>query len=257
VVSAALLFAGQRLPGLVLAWFLLAMFPTLALVPLNQPLSEQRAALALILPLFYLAWLGSALFTEGRPKYLVPLVLLLWSSMAVAQSWPWRSEVALWEWQARVENRSPRAWSFLANAYSQHGDLKEAASAIDKAIVLSPGNPLHYSLAARIALDRGDLIASSSYLRAGLRIESELADLHLIATELEARRGNLLSALEHASVAIRLAPEASGAWNARGNVRWLIRDYSGAEEDYRQALARDPENEEARVNLRRLRQALQ
>jgi len=235
--------------GFALLWFILALFPVVTM-GLNTPMAEHRVVLASVGPAVALGW-----FLAGIPKRILRhLVTLGWFATLVVlsfiQSIPWRSQVSLWEHEAKLHPRSYRAWNFLSLARHESGDTEGAVEAIEFALELSPRHPILLALAARLEMDRGNLEAARAYVTRGLALEQRYLPLHLVETERLAVTGQLERALEQALIGVRVGPRSSGAWNALGNVRFLLNDPE-AISSYRRALELDPGNQEAGINLQR------
>ncbi|CAK9064681.1 Methionine import ATP-binding protein MetN 1 [Durusdinium trenchii] len=136
------------------------------------------------------------------------------------------------------------------NELLNKGDFADAVAEYDKGLVAL--------LSAKGEQDDGG--AAIAHLRAALHLNASLAHL---------RRGNLASAIDHATGALAVEPKTpktsameSKALYRRGMARKQLAEYQGeslaglAQEDFERALQLDPQNREVRTQLQQLREQL-
>lgn len=239
--------AATRLVGFAGLWFVLALGP-IVLAGLNTPMAEHRAVLALVGPAIAVAWGLSAIRGPRLARGVTVGLVALLAAGAVAQSLPWRSAITLWQREAERYPTSDRPWAFLATALEEAGELDRARGALERALQLSPGNVLHLSRAAEVAMTRGDLVGAGQYSAAGLLADPSYPPLLRLEAERLARLARLGEALVHAQRAVEAAPRSSASWNALGNVQYMMQDRR-ALDSYRRAVALDSANREAAQNL--------
>jgi tetratricopeptide (TPR) repeat protein len=81
---------------------------------------------------------------------------------------------------------SPNDWRLrfrLAFAYYFNGKKKEAVHELDNVLILDPYNVWAYGYAALILGEMGDVDTALAYTRKGLKIDSNVAALHLLLSE--------------------------------------------------------------------------
>jgi tetratricopeptide (TPR) repeat protein len=250
VACALLLRRGsvQGLIGFAALWFALALAP-FVLAGLNTPMAEHRVALALAGPAAVGGWALASLEAGWVKRGLVAGLVGVLAAASLVQALPWRTPLRLWTREVQLHPQSARAWSFLASASRNAGDLSRAREAIGRALQDSPRHVIYLTQAAGVEMVAGDLGRVGELTRAGLVVEPEHVPLLLLETERLARVGQLDDALRYAQRATQVAQGSSAAWNALGNVRFL-RGERAAVLAYRRAVELDPANAEAAHNLR-------
>ncbi len=128
--------------------------------------------------------------------------------------------VRFFENAARVDPRSAAAWINLGVMAASAGDHARAASFAERALVSSPDH-------------------------VGALVNAARARLAL---------GQDAAARVHAARATRLDPARAAAWSLLGTLAARAGDHESARRHYLRALARDPQDEDARVNLPKLRE---
>lgn len=206
-----------RGPRHLLAWGLLALLPTLPLLPLHNPIADRHLLLPSLAGCAALALLARRIdaWARGRPAppslakapplVLLPIVVfaaLTWREIPV-----WSSERALWSAAARRAPQSARAQLGLARALHAELRFREAAAFIDRAIRLEPGNGDARMTRAIASGSRGDFAGALADLddarRLGVTQPARLASNRgYVLFEL----GHLDEALGELDEALRLSP---------------------------------------------------
>jgi tetratricopeptide (TPR) repeat protein len=230
-----------------LLWPAAALYPILA-AGLNTPMGEHRVVLAMIGPVMGVSY---GLLRIESQRWRTASIALLLSGLALVaaiQTWPWRSGVTLWRHEIENDPGNARAWSFLADAYRNEGDLEQARGAVERAMVLAPGIPTLIGKAAIIEQQSGNLEGAAMLAAQVVALDDAFPEMRLLLAEALAIRGRLPEALAHANRAVQLEPSSSPAWNAVGNVLLMMGD-AAAVEAYQRALQLDPKNREPALNL--------
>jgi tetratricopeptide (TPR) repeat protein len=113
---------------------------------------------------------------------------------------------ALNEYIAKV-NASPSDWRLrfrLAFAYYFNEKKRDAIHEFDNVLILDPGNVWAYGYVALIYGELNEIDTAMGYTKRGLKIDSNVAALHLLLTEGYNRKGNTWGAMMEGMEAVRL-----------------------------------------------------
>jgi len=104
-------------------------------------------------------------------------------------------------------NASPSDWRLrfrLAFAYYFNDQKKEAVEQLDNVLIIDPYNVWAYGYAALIYGEMGDTDTALVYTRKGLKIDSNVAALHLLLAEGYNRKGDKWGSIREMMETIRL-----------------------------------------------------
>ena len=206
----AVLFRTNWLASFGCAWFVITLFPTLA-VPLNLAVNDHRLYLAVLGPVMTLA----ALCRDRRFAIGAAAITVLFGILSVRQDDVWQNELSLWENAAARAPLMPEAHYNLGFAHHAAGDLQQARLAYERSVELDP-----------------------TYAEA----QANLASIYRTGGELEKAEAALRAAL-------KASPNLPGALNSLGLLLMDRVDLQGAERVFQKILATDPEVAEAHFNL--------
>ncbi len=192
------------------AWFVITLFPTLA-VPLNLAVNDHRLYLALLGPVITL----TALCRDRRFAIWAVAAAAVFGLLSAKQDVVWQDELSLWDHAAKRAPLMPEAHYNLAVEYHEVGDLQIA----------------RLSYEAAVGLD-------ATYEEA----QANLASIYRAAGELEKAESALKAALQ-------AEPDLPGALNSLGLLLMDKGQLERAEQVFLQILASDPEVAEAHFNL--------
>jgi hypothetical protein len=142
-VLGALVFLGRRRQTRVLAAAgLVALLSPLCTSPLVAPLNEiadRYWFVGSFAAALTVGWLATR-FADSRARWAIAVLLVgccisTWKASSV-----WASEVDLWTFVAQTTPNSARAWSALSRVHRLADQEELAARAIDRALLLKPGN---------------------------------------------------------------------------------------------------------------------
>lgn len=153
----------------------------------------------------------------------------------------------------RLKPDYANAYNNRGSAYIDLGDYERAVSDFDRAIEIDPSYAEAYNNRCEAELRLGVVEQAFADCRKAIDLQPDSAAFHrtLGAVYLETEDfGKADAAL---STAISLSPGNASAWVRRGHAREALGSGATAMEDYRQALALEPYNFEARDNLHRLK----
>ena len=212
-----------------LAWFLLALLPTLV-VPLHILVNDHR----LYLSLFGLA-VAVARFADRMGRHW-PLYLLcgLFGLICFQRSQVWRDEVTLWGDAVRRAPLMPEAHYNLGHAWHEAGDLDRARLAYERAVQLSPIYARAQTNLGLVYREQGKAEGAIRAFQAALRAEPEmveaLSNLGLVYTA-ERRLDEAVGLFRRA---LDLDPDRAEVWL---NLGLAYRDQGRMDEAF-QALSR-------------------
>ncbi|MBI4093337.1 tetratricopeptide repeat protein [Candidatus Kaiserbacteria bacterium] len=133
-----------------------------------------------------------------------------------------------------IESRDYQNWLTLARLYSElagagiSGAEEQARSAYVEAAAKSPTTPLPYLGLAQLDLLRGDDVGARTNLEKAIEIKADLAPAHFLLSQIDARANALQEALQHAGVAVQIAPQDPLGWYNLGTMLYASNDYGNA-----------------------------
>jgi tetratricopeptide (TPR) repeat protein len=301
-LAALLLLAGLLIFAVILArrnplgsyailWFLGNLVIESSLIRL-ETVFEHRTYLPSVIPLFALT---ASLFRVLRRKWAAGVLLvalaICWAGWTWQRSQVWGDAVVLWQ---DCVNKSPgkaRPYNNLGSAFSERGQLPEAAACFRKAIELRPDyGDAHYNLGYALVrlgqlgegihqlLEAVRLVPENPWAHNNLGVAYLLQENypqaipHLQrAVDLDpvyetARnnlavalkyQGDLEGAIHHLEVAVRIHPDYAEAFNNLGLTLKEHGNLEAAAENFRRALQINPSYPAARQNLEATEQQLQ
>jgi tetratricopeptide (TPR) repeat protein len=139
---------------------------------------------------------------------------------------------------------NPEAYIGLAYAYRGRKEWAAAVAALDKALVLRPGDAGFYHSRAELDLDRGDATAARHDFRQAIdhtapgSAPKRLATDHVELAQLHHEAGKYQDALAACDAALRLLPDYAPAFRQRADTLVALRQYPDAGKALDRFLAR-------------------
>jgi hypothetical protein len=236
--------------------FLILIAPTSSFVPINDPIAERR---------LYLPFIGLLMITvdflqrwkTGRTAFVtvLGLVLLAEAGLTYQRNLLWTASIDLWKDSVSKSPNKLRPRFQLARAYYDAASCANSVDEYQKAAQLQPPSfdlLLDWGLALDCAGRPGeavDKMLQASALEPGAHVYSQLGMEY-------AKVHKYPEALDALAKAIQRDPNFMGGllYVYRGNVYSLQGNNTQAVEEFRHALAIDPQNQAARDALTRLGQ---
>jgi len=144
--------------------------------------------------------------------------------------------------QPVLDSSQPDAGSLqlAGEAYLQMGDAKRSEAAFQKAVKLAPDNARVRTSVALAQLARGDSAQALSALEGiAASDKSARSDLTLIAARMKA--GDMAGALKATDALEKKFPDKAVAFDVRGRIQLLQKDFAAATASFEKALSKDPE----------------
>jgi tetratricopeptide (TPR) repeat protein len=191
-IGAAIILSRSRLLILCAVWFVVWLAPALAAIRRFDPefIIQDRylyipsigVCLALGLGLRWLAsrrWLGIS-WRVPAIAVLAAMTIVL-AGVYVAQNRVWFNDVSLYQNAVEVDPRSPFGRAFLADAYMNAGQPKEAEREAQAAVESGPAEPDAYMSLAYVADSEGKLDQAIRHLETGIEAipEGPMTRYHL------------------------------------------------------------------------------
>ena len=144
-----------------------------------------------------------------------------------------------------LDPKSAEALELLGKIHLHRNDLQAAVSAFLEALTLTPENPSLHSTLGSVFLKLGNSGEARGYLEEAVALDPALIEARNNLAEALARLGDYDGALHEFAAA---NPPAA-AFNKLGLVYLADRKWEKARNAFKQALAQDPDDEKARLNL--------
>ncbi len=248
----------RRFPLASYGWFvfLILIAPTSSFVPIKDPYAERRLYLPFIGLLFItVEFLRRWKISKNALIAALSLVLLAEAAATYQRNQVWSTAIDMWSDTVAKSPNKRRPRFQLAMAYFQAGHYPEAIEHLEKAAQLEPPNfdlLVDWALAYDGVGKPADAIAK---LRQAAALEKSAHVYSQIGMEY-GKMGQYPQALDALATAIQLNPNFMGgiSYVYRGDVFSVQGNKLQAAEEYRHALAIDPNNSVAREKLARLGQ---
>jgi tetratricopeptide (TPR) repeat protein len=260
ILSAIVLYrhgAKGKLFALAVAWFYLSLAPVANLIPLPGSMMGER--------FIYLTFAGVIPLVAGMVDgkggkilhkagvLLGALLLVAWVVTDVARTTDWKDNKSFFSLLVKQEPLDGAVQLNMAKAellsHDVTSSLKRLKMIADAELLLSkpPDAKVHFWYGkALLAADRPFEAYKEFSLVEKLKPSGEVA---FFLAESAARSGNLAGARSILEEELKSSHKNDALWNSLGNVLLMAGDTSGAVSSYRQALAINPRNYEAAVNL--------
>jgi len=248
--------------GFLGAWFFLILAPTSSFIPIKDPLFEHRMYLSLaavvVLVVIGADWTWRRLAARVsmgdsiRRSAAALVAVLIVASLAygtVERNEVYHSEVSMWRDVLAKRPKNPRAAENLGIALLAEGKLKQAMTALQEAVRISPRsanvhNGLGFALVAH-----GRLEEAIESFREAVRLRPTFARAHLNLGNALSDTGRPDEAIQHFRIALAIRSSYSAARLNLGNILFRQGRVDDAIEQYRTIIRIDPERANAWVNL--------
>jgi protein O-mannosyl-transferase len=248
----------RRFPLATYGWFLflLLMAPTSSFLPIRDAIAERRMYLSTLGLLLILVDALSRLKMDRKVMAPAGLaVLLLAAGVTRSRAAVWSDPVSLWQDTVSKSPAKSRAHFQLASAYYDQKRCDLAVSEYQKTSqLMNTGNtldPQTYNLLVDWALGY-DCLNQPEEALAKLRQAAALEPTAHVYSQIGmvyAKQQRWAEALDALDTAEKIDPTWAVTYDYRGGVRLLTNQAQAAVEDYKHALALNPDLEEARRGL--------
>jgi hypothetical protein len=249
-----------KLFALAIVWFYVSLLPVANLIPLPGSMMGER--------FLYFTFAGVIPFLAGsvsprmweRSRTLTLLlgtgILIVWLATDISRTAHWKNNVTFFSVLAKQEPDNPVVQVRMAQEELAANKVTSALARLERAVKTAGSAPLpadraklHYWYGrALLDADRPHDAYREFSLVLTLSPESS-GDVLLLLAEAAARSGESGTALRILEGAVKSSPLNDALWNGLGNVLLMIGDKAEAVSSYRRALAINPRNQEAAVNL--------
>ncbi len=229
--------------------FLILMAPTSSFVPIADPVAERRLYLSMIGLIFMLLeFLRRA--DVRRTKWMMALaaVLLLAAVATYRRNYVWSEKIALWEDTVAKSPNKERVQFQIAQAYYESSECAKALPHYARASELDPKDD-------RLFTDWGlaydclnQLDQAVAKIRHALSLKPTAHGYSQLGM-IFGKNGKYAEALEALAMAARIDPNFDMTYVYRGDVHLSAGDPAAAVQDFRQALAINPQNQAAMHDL--------
>jgi len=258
VLSAAAWHYRRRFPLATYGWFvfLALMAPTSSFLPIRDAIAERRMYLSTLGLLLILVDALNRLRIDRKVLAAAGLAVLLLAAGATrSRAAVWSDPVSLWQDTAGKSPAKSRAHFQLASAYYDKGRCDLALSEYQKtAGLMRAGNsldPATYNLLVDWGLAY-DCLKQPEEALAKFRQAAAMEPTAHVYSQIGmvyAKQQRWAEALDALDTAEKIDPTWAVTYDYRGGVRLLTNQVQAAVEDYKRALALNPDLEEARRGL--------
>jgi tetratricopeptide (TPR) repeat protein len=263
LVAAAIWFHKRApVPVFGLLFFLLVLAPTTTFFPLADFAAERR----LYLPAlgFYLAllWVMTRVFEPGAAaaRWTLAALIGVYAAGTYQRSGVWSDEVRLWSDAVAKSPEKERPWTWLGRAYYSAGNLPQAQIAWNRAAELvEKGSDQEAFLLGNLGLLEARAQRweqAIAYYKRALEAKPRETTLYAQLAVAQIRAGRPDEGWETFAKAQKAVRTVSPQYRIlRGQEYFQIGEYEKAAQDFQQALASQPEDQETRRNLEIARRA--
>lgn len=129
------------------------------------------------------------------------------------------------------------------------GSYESAKAAYEGAVALSPENPELYLLLARLEVANKNVEAARTYISTALQKKSDYVDGIFLLSQIEIGQGRLTEALKTVEALAILSPNDPGVFFQLGLLRYNQKDYAGSIQAFERAVTINPQYANAKYFL--------
>jgi len=229
-------------------WFLGTLIPMIGLVTVGAIAMADRYAYLPFVGLFIMASWGAADLAQewhlSRTALAIPtIVLVALAAGTHHQIDYWKDNVTLWTHTLEVTGPNFVAEDSLGGGLAAEGRMEEAAAHFQRAVEISPEDPIgNFNLAA-YAQQKGDLQEAARRYQLTLRLKSDArlqSDAHSSLGSVYRAMGNFPQARDSYRAALQLVPANPLVLVQLGVLAQQMQDFDEAIADYSKAMAIQP-----------------
>ncbi|MDM8007168.1 MAG: tetratricopeptide repeat protein [Phycisphaerae bacterium] len=276
---------GLALAGAGVLWFYAALAPYV-LLPQAELFVEYKTYLPSVGAALILAEGLRAIRRRAAMAIQLPVALAIVATLAlttISRNWIYQNALNLWSDAVAKSPDNPRAWTGLAMALADRGDLDKAVSNLHTALELDPTRvqaiynlgdvfrrkgdipaairqyeqavslkedfSLGHCALGNALLSIGQVERAKHHYNLAIEHQPDFADAHFNLGNILANEANTAGAAEHYRRAIAANPRHASSHSALGNMLWLQGDVLAAIDQYRAALGINPDHAFAHSNL--------
>jgi tetratricopeptide (TPR) repeat protein len=218
-------------------------------VPIADPVAERRLYLSMIGLLFIvLEFLRRVNVRQPRWMLALAAVLLIAAVVTHSRNYVWGDKVALWEDTVAKSPNKARVQFQLAQAYYEGSDCAKALPHYERSAQLDPRDDrlfTDWGLAYDCLNEPDQAVAKIRHALSLKRTAHGYSQLGMIY----GKNGKYAEALEALAMAATIDPRFDMTYVYRGDVHLAAGDPAAAVQDFRQALAINPQNQPALRDL--------
>ena len=251
----------RRMPAAAtgVVWFLLALGPTLGIIPLagNYSMADRYThwpsiglawAVAFSLPVGMLAGRPAR---RGFAVALAGIVVVALSGYAVGQLGYWQNSVTLFRHTLAVGEHSPTAYLALAHGYRRLDHPARAEAVLQRAMERFPRHGRVHAALAHLQLIQGRPQTAARLARRAAELDPDHGYAHAVAGIALYESGAREAARPYLERALELDPAQPGANVYRGRLYAARGDWEKAIPLFRRALEAHPDYAKAQLDLAR------
>jgi tetratricopeptide (TPR) repeat protein len=225
------------------------MAPTSSFVPIADPVAERRLYLSMIGLLFIvLEFLRRVDVRQHKWMMSLAAVLLIAAGLTHNRNYVWGDKVALWEDAVAKSPNKARVQFQLAQAYFESNECAKALPHYARSAEIEPGDDRLYTdwgLAYDCLNQPDEAVAK---IRRALSLKPTAHGYSQLGM-IFGKNGKYPEALDALAMAAKIDPNFDMTYVYRGDVHLSAGDPAAAVQDFRQALAINPQNQPAMHDL--------
>ncbi|MDB6121834.1 MAG: Tetratricopeptide 2 repeat protein [Pedosphaera sp.] len=252
VSSVAVIRARRKFPFLMVGWFwfLIALIPTIGLMPIQiQSMADRFTYIPLIGLFIMLAWSITRLRNQTVLGLLTAIPLVACLIVTSRQLPYWHDSVALFTHATELTRDNPIAHKNLADALVDGGNTESAQKHYEEAIRLDPRYAAAHFNLGNLFNALGKMDPAIEHLSTAVKLTPKLPELHNNLGLALARKGQLKEALPEFFEALRIKPDYAKAHYNLGVAYGMMDEPKEALPHYQDAVRLAPDDADARKNL--------
>jgi tetratricopeptide (TPR) repeat protein len=170
-------------------------------------------------------------------------------ALVYARNSKWDDAISELQWALAYTPNKPAVVHSLAFCYASKGDFSQAEQEYSKGFALDPDDAFSHADFSDLLAAHGQTDKAQGQMRRALMVAPQVAALHVDMSWLAETKGDFATAQNELREAIKLCPNQPGLWLHLGKVLERSGRSADAIAAYKQALALDSSEDEAKQRL--------
>jgi len=248
----------NKMVGLAIGWFYVALLPVMQLVPLPIIFSEEHLYLASAGVCLAFGGVMIALDKSFKNRSLdisrligvvVVVIMSLLGWRTIMRNADWKSDGSLWTKEMEMNPDSVLVNNSLGRTYFQQGKYEEAKKLFERSVKLNPSFARSWTNLGLTQRELGELEEARKTLEAALELEEEKVDVLINLGAVEVELNDYERAEKAFDQVLKLNPRSDHAYVNLAAIRMQQDNLDEAKKLLQMALELNPKNVSAQKNL--------